>query len=476
MNSTGRILIVDDEAAIREDLGLVLRREGHELFEAADGEQALALIRIKPVDTVLLDIGMPGLNGMEALRQIKMLDRDLPVVMVTADGLIQHAVAALRAGAHDYLVKPFEHADVIRSVHSALAERGLRHTIAQLSERTREAASLRDLMGSSAAITTISADVARVGCSDFTVLIVGETGTGKELVARATHAASRRAAGPFVAVDCGAIPETLFESDLFGHEKGSFTGADRTKPGKFEIASGGTLFLDEVANLPHGCQAKLLRVLQERKVFRVGGTKATDMDVRLIAASNQDLEPGVRHGLLRCDLFYRLNEFVIRIPPLRNRRQDIVFLAKRFLDETNRELGKSLVGFSERAVERLLLHDWPGNVRELRSTIRRAVLLADRLVDEQHLGLPRSPLPPVDGLVVVRSTLADRLPLKQLVRRATMTVERTALVEALMVSGGNKAKAARLLQIDYKTMHVKVREYNIGSGGGMYAQQEEQAR
>jgi two-component system nitrogen regulation response regulator GlnG len=328
-----------------------------------------------------------------------------------------------------------------------------------LSDRTREAAHLRDVMGSSDAIARIGADVARVACSDFTVIITGETGTGKELVARSIHQASARAAGEFVPVDCGAIAETLFESELFGHEKGAFTGADRTKPGKFELAIGGTLFLDEISNMPIGCQAKLLRALQERIVYRVGSSRPISADARLLVAANQDLEAAVASGTFRQDLFFRLNEFVIHIPPLRERKEDILFQIHRFLELTNRELGKNVEGISEAAMNQLLTYDWPGNVRQLRSTIRRAVLLADTFIGEEHLRLKKpseSCEEPTDDGVS-----QEEVPLRERVRSATTRVERAALAEALRKSGGNKAKAARLLQIDYKTIHLKLKEYGF---------------
>ena len=286
----GRILIVDDEEGIRDILSRLVRKEGFEPAAVADGQTALNLIRRESPDVLLLDIKMPGLDGIEVLRQTRELDADLPVIMITAHGFVKGAVEALRAGAHDYLVKPFDNADVIRSVHRAMNDRRLRRTIRILSERTREAASLPDLMGPSDAVARISADVTRVAASDFAVLLTGATGTGKELVARAIPQASPRASAPFVAVDCGAIPETLFESELFGHEKGAFTGAERQKPGKFEAASSGTLFLDEISNMPLASQAKLLRALQDRSVVRVGGTRPVRVDIRLVAATNADLE------------------------------------------------------------------------------------------------------------------------------------------------------------------------------------------
>ena len=457
--SGGRILIVDDEEEIRRLLSRLVVQEGFEALTVPDGETALDLIRRESPDVLLLDIRMPGLDGMEVLRRARELDQDLPVIMITAHGIVKGAVEALRAGAHDYLVKPFEHADVIRSVHRAMNDRRLRRTVRVLSERVREAAALQDLMGPSDQIARISADVASVASSNFAVLIKGETGTGKELVARAIHQASPRASAPFVAVDCGAIPETLFESELFGHERGAFTGAERQKAGKFEIASGGTLFLDEISNLPPGCQAKLLRALQDKSVTRVGGTKPVSVNIRLLVATNGDLETA-DPAAFRRDLFFRLNEFTIAIPPLRERRQDIIFLAKRFLDLTNHELQKGVRGFSAPAVERLLTHEWPGNVRELRSAIRRAVLLADQVIDEDHLGLQKARQPPVRPSGISAGP-SDGLPLKELVRRTVVAVERATLIQVLKQTGGNKAKAARLLQIDYKTIHVKVKEYGI---------------
>lgn len=454
------VLVVDDEQAVRQLLCRLVRQEGYEPLEAADGETALALIRRQPPDLVLLDIKLPGIDGMEVLRQAKKLDRDLPVVMVTSNGQVRDAVAALRAGAHDYLVKPFEHADVIRSLHSARTARGLRRTIQRLSVRSPEAAWLRERMGPSDAISRVCADVVRVAASDFTVLIIGETGTGKELVAQAVHQFSPRSALPFVPVDCGAVPETLFESELFGHRRGAFTGADRNKPGKFELAGAGTLFLDEIGNMPLTCQAKLLRAVQERAAYPVGGTVPIAIEARLLAASNTDLDAAVAKGRFREDLYFRLNEFVIAIPPLRERPADIIYLIRRFIDETNRELGKSVEGVSERAMEQLLASRWPGNVRQLRTVIRRAVLLAERLIEEQHLSLKMAPAS-VAGEPMDAPLALERESLKELVRRTTASVEKTALLEALRKTGGNKAEAARLLRIDYKTVLTKAKEYGL---------------
>ncbi len=463
--SRGRVLIVDDEEVIRRCLARLLRDEDYEPLEAACGEEALTVVQHESLDALLLDIRMPGLDGIATLRKVKEFDATLPVVMVTASGLVQDVVAALRAGAHDYLVKPFDHGDVIRSLHSAIATRRLHRTVSLLSMRTPEGTHLRQVMGAGAAISLVCARVAQVAASNFTVLITGETGSGKELVACEIHRASSRGGGPFVAVDCGAIPEPLFESELFGHEKGAFTGAERSKPGKLEMGMGGTVFLDEISNLPLGSQAKLLRALQERSIYRVGGTKPIPIDSRVIVAANEDLETAIAQGTFRPDLFFRLNEFVIRVPPLRERREDILFLAKRFLDLTNLELRKSVVGLSERAVEQLLAFHWPGNVRQLRSAIRRAVLLADSVIEVDHLGLPEETCRGGAG-PGARLGAENEIPLKLLVRRATVTVERAALLQALTKTGWNKLRAARLLQIDNKTMHTKLKRYGLTSTRG----------
>jgi two-component system nitrogen regulation response regulator GlnG len=308
----------------------------------------------------------------------------------------------------------------------------------------------------------VFAEMQRVAPTDFTVLITGETGSGKEVVSRALHRMSPRASGPFVPVDCGSIPQSLVEGELFGHEKGSFTGADRCRPGKFEVASGGTLFLDEISNLPLDVQPNLLRALQDKQIWRVGGARPLAADIRIIAATNQDLAVLVAAGTFRRDLYHRLNEFSIVVPPLRERRGDIVALASQFLELTNRELKKSVLGFSEEAVRMLLDHRWPGNVRELRNVVRRAVLLADGEIEALHLALSDGPSDgggPMPGELV--EGFDGSVPFKEMVRRAVVRVERQILVQVLTQTSGNKAEAARLLRIDYKTIHKKVKDYGL---------------
>ena len=459
---------MDDEKDICTLLSRLVKKEGHQAVAAYDGSMALRMIVTEKPDALLADFKMPTMNGMELLRQAKEIDPDLPVVMITAYADIKGAVDAMRAGAHDYLAKPFENLEVVRVVHRALEERNLKRELSELTSQLQGTYSLSEVMGPSDCIYELILKVNRVAKTNFTVLIQGETGSGKELVAHALHNASSRSTGPFTPVDCGAIPETLLESELFGHEKGSFTDARFQKPGKIEAAKGGTLFLDEISNMPLGSQAKLLRVLQEKKAYRVGASKPIKIDVRLLVASNQDLYALTESSSFRSDLFFRLNEFAITVPPLRERKEDIPYLAKRFLSLTNRELNKKVQGFSESAIDALLVFDWPGNVRELRSTIRRAALLADTIITEKDLDLKNVPGSSFMSIPSIEGNTLEGLSLKEIVHHNTLAVEREVLTKILQHTGGNKAKAARLLKIDYKTIHTKVKQLGISIDGGVY--------
>ncbi len=456
----GRVLIADDEPEIGQTLGRLLHRNGLTPLLARDGKEALQLIRAGDPDVLLVDIKMPGMDGLELMRQVRELNPDLPVILITGFAEVRGAVEAIRAGAHDYLAKPFDHHEVVRVVLRALNERRLKLELKTLTGHVRRGASLRETFGPSEAVGKLISDVEQVAKSNFSVVIVGETGSGKEVVAQAIHQASRRSRGPFVPVDCGAIPETLLESELFGHERGAFTGADHQKAGKLETARAGTLFLDEIPNMAPGSQAKLLRVLQERILYRVGGSKPIDVDVRVLVASHRPLEELCDGGLFRRDLYFRLNEYTISIPPLRQRREDISYLAKRFMDITNIELSKSVQGFSRPAIEAMLAYDWPGNVRQLRSVIRRAVLVAGDLITEQHLDLGKNGGPAVADSSAPGAD-CDVLPLWEALRRHTVLIERKLITQTLRRTGGNKSKAARLLQVDYKTLHSKVKGLGI---------------
>ena len=460
------VLIVDDEEEIRKVLSDILEKEGLRVITAPDGREAMQRICFYTPDAVFLDVHMPGLNGMEVLKKIKEIDDGLPVVLVTAYADIHQSVEAMKEGAYDYLAKPFDNDEVVWIARRALAEGELKRSLKSIHNLYSGNFSLIENMGPSDKIARLVADVHRVAKSEFSVVIIGETGTGKELVARAIHEDSARSAAPFMAVDCGAIPENLLESELFGHEKGSFTGADRQKLGKFELAHGGTLFMDEIGNMPAGSQAKFLRVIQDRKLCRVGGVRPVEMDIRLIVATNQDLQEMAACGTFRKDLYYRLSEFTIRIPALRERKEDIPYLAKRFLDLANIELKKLITGFSDKAVETLMSYNWPGNVRQLRSVIRRAALVASETINETDLSIKRASVAGMAFSPKVQGTPWKNASLSEIVQQSVQAVEKEVITKVLNFTSGNKAKAARLLQVDYKTMHTKVKKFGILQNGG----------
>ena len=460
-----RVLVADDDEEIRKILSNILKKKGFKVVTAPDGQQAMEKIYFDTPDAVLLDVRMPGLNGMDVLKKIKTIDDNLPVVLITAYADTHQAVEAIKEGAYDYLAKPFDNNQVLWITSRALAEGKLRKNLESINNRRKGNFRLIESMGPSDKISQLAADVHRVAKSDFSVIIMGETGSGKELVARAIHGDSARAEEPFVAVDCGAIPENLLESELFGHERGSFTGADRQTAGKFESAHGGSLFLDEIGNMPLGSQAKVLRVIQDRKLYRVGGNKPLPIDIRLIVATNQDLLEMASQGAFREDLYYRLSEFTIHVPPLRERKDDIPYLAKRFLDMANIELNKMITGFTDAAVETLMSNSWPGNVRQLRSVIRRATLVARDEITEKDLSITRVDVPGLAFSPKVQGMPWKNASLSEIVQQSVFAVEKEVLREVLRFTGGNKARAARLLQVDYKTIHTKVKKFGIQQNG-----------
>jgi two-component system nitrogen regulation response regulator GlnG len=464
IHSGARILIVDDEKDFCDILLHLLKREGFSPLVAHDGETALEMTRAGMPDALLLDVKMPGIDGLEVLRRAKKLDADLPILMITAYGGLDGAVQAIKEGAYDYLAKPLDNRELVEKLKRALVNRAVSGKRPPHSNRQEKPTvlQLQEIMGPSDAIRRLIADVRLVAPSDFTVVIQGETGSGKELVAQAIHRASLRPKNPMVPLDCAAIPESLFESELFGHERGAFTSAVARGLGKFEMAQGGTLFLDEVTNMPLNCQIKLLRAIQEKTFFRVGGREPVIVDVRLLVATNQDLNAAVTKGLFSRDLFYRLSEFTIVIPPLRERKEDVIHLSNRFLKATNLELNKKVRGISDSALRALLENQWPGNVRQLRSVIRRAVLLAEDVVQPDHLVFESSTLGAgPETRSIPRDSAWEGLPLKEIVRRCTSEVERRVLTDVLRKTRGNKAEAARILQIDYKTIHSKVKQHGI---------------
>ena len=457
------VLIVDDDADARVALATILADEGFQPVSVADGETAVDRVASEPPAVVLLDRIMPGLDGIETLRRLKATAPDVPVIIVTGYGDTSSAVEAMKLGAYDYLTKPLQAAQIVIAVRRAAERRALGAEIEGLRSQLDEDRSLRSSMGPSREVEDIVRQVRQVADSDFTILIHGETGTGKELVARAIHQLSFRRTRPFVALDCGGIPETLIESELFGYEKGAFTGAYQRKDGYFQLAEGGSLFFDEITNLPLTTQVKLLRVLQERQVRPLGGRRTLTVNVRILAAYNVPLVDEIRAGRFRQDLYYRLNEFVVNVPPLRARPDDIPYLAKRFLTEASMELRRPVVDIHEDALEILVRYPWPGNVRELRNVIRRAVLLASGRIRPEHLpSLTSESVPaPAARRPFVPPTGRS---LKAIAHTAVAEAESLAIRQALHASRGKRSAAARLLQIDSKTLYVKMKRYRILGG------------
>jgi two-component system NtrC family response regulator len=451
------VLLVEDEAAQRRLIADILGREGHEVREAGTVAEALAAIDEKVPDLILCDWRMPGRDGGELLDEIRSRSLGCAFVVMTAYGSIAHAVDAVRRGADDYLGKPFEREALLLAVKRVLKTRRLERENVALREVLREGDSYGELLGRSEPMLRLYRTIEKVAATDATVLVVGESGTGKELVARTLHRASLRSNGPFVAVNCAAIPETLIESELFGHEKGSFTGAHRRREGRFEEADGGTLLLDEIASMPLPLQASLLRVLQERRLTRVGGTGEVECDVRVVAASNRDLPALVAEGGFREDLYYRLNVVPIVLPPLRDRLDDVPMLAASFLEQASARHGIEMASLSPAVLRALMEHGWPGNVRELANVVERLVLLAE----DGRVNLDDLP-------AEVRSAGGGTgcpflLPAEGLVWDQ---VEADLLRQALERSQGNRAAAARLLGLGYKALLYRLEKHGMAGDGG----------
>jgi two-component system NtrC family response regulator len=443
-----RILIVDDEPNARGALRTILGEEGYAISEAADGEEALAMIREVAPALVLADVRMPRMDGLTLLERARKEGTDAVFVMMTAFGSIESAVRAVKAGAENYLIKPLDVETVLVFVAKALETRRLHRDADALRARVRERFRLEGMVGESPELQAVYEVVRQAAPTRATVLILGESGTGKELIAQALHETSDRRDKPFIKVSCAALSDTLLESELFGHEKGSFTGAIGRREGRFELADGGTLFLDEIGEIPHATQVKLLRVLQERELERVGGTQTIKVDVRLVAATNRDLAAEVKAGRFREDLFYRLNVVSVTLPPLRRRKGDIPALVSHFVERAAKAYGKAITGVAPGFLQALLAHDWPGNVRELENAIERAVVLAKgtQLTSDDlppSLNGPRTELPA--GAAPVLGTL--------------YSIERDAILRTLELCGGSTAKAAEQLKVSPRKIQYRLKEY-----------------
>ena len=452
MTAKKTMLVADDDLAHRTMLRTLLSGWGYAVLEADDGSSAVEAVRRQPFDLILMDIRMIRVSGLEALTEIKAFNPAIPVIIMTAYASVETAVQALKKGAYDYLTKPLDFDELRLAMERAMDHSRLREENRLLKESLGERFDRRNLIGRSLAMTRLIETVSQVAPAEATVLITGESGTGKEMIAGLIHYNSLRKEGPFVRFNCAAIAETLLESELFGHEKGSFTGADRRKEGKFRQADGGSLFLDEVSEMSMGMQVKLLRVLQERELTRVGGEEVLKIDVRLIAATNRDLLKEVGAGRFREDLFYRLNVVTLHVPPLRERPEDIPLLAQSFLVQFAEKNRKTVKGFTPQAMDRLLRYHWPGNVRELMNAVERAVVLSRG----EHLEESEFPLLSSGG---VAAPAAAMPPFSGPAGASLEEVEKEAILKTLETARGNKSEAARRLGITRRTLHQKLRKY-----------------
>jgi two-component system response regulator AtoC len=449
-----KVLVVDDEESMRHMLSLILKREGYAVLTAGDGKEALALAEAHLFDFVLLDVVMPGMDGLEVLKTLKERKVEATVIMMSAYGNLDTAVEAMKGGAYDYISKPFKPDEILLALRKAEERESLRKENVRLRQEVCRDFSFGNIIGKSAGMLKLFETVKKISDYKASVLLFGESGTGKEMVARSLHYNSSRAQGPFVAVNCGAIPETLLESELFGHERGAYTDAKKEKRGSFEMAHQGTLFLDEIGETPPSAQVKLLRVLQEGEVKRLGSEQPLFVDVRIIAATIKDLARSVAEGKFREDLFYRLNVLPLHLPPLRERKEDIPLLVEHFLQKYNDQHRLSIRGVTENALARLLEYPWPGNVRELENTMERAMILTqgDKIESDS---LPSE-------------VLGERAPWKReiwgeelSIKKASRVMEEELIRRALKKTKGNRSQAARLLEISHPALLSKIKEYGV---------------
>jgi DNA-binding NtrC family response regulator len=452
MGKATQVWVVDDEPAIRELLTVIVTSAGYEVETFSGGAEVLACADPPPA-VVLLDLMMPEVDGIDVLKELKRRHPTLPVIILTAVNEVSRAVEVTKLGAYDYLVKPIDQERLKTTLNRAVSHGNLSDEVVRLKTELGDRYDIKNIVGSSAAMRHVYSQIEKVLSSDITIFISGESGTGKELAAKAIHYGSLRSDEPFIDVNCAAIPEGLQESELFGHEKGAFTGALATHPGKFEQAAGGTIFLDEVGEMSPSAQARLLRVLQERCLQRVGGTKTIDLDVRVISASNRNLEQMVADGSFRQDLFYRLVVFPIELPPLRDRRDDIPLLVDHFIEKYARDAGKRVTGIQPTAIAALKAHSWPGNVRELENVIHRSLLITDgpEITDAD--------LPPGLGSTAGDGVGGSSAPIS--VAMSLDELERAAIEKALKRHGGNLSDVARQLGIGRSTLYRKLEQYGL---------------
>jgi DNA-binding NtrC family response regulator len=456
-----KILIVDDEPKIRRILTVVLRDRGHEVFDVGTGEEGVDSTRTFHPDVILLDLNLPGIDGLEVLRRLQGVEGGHSVIMMTAHGSISSAVEAMRRGAYDYLTKPFDNDEVLILIDRVMEVHQLSTEVAELRGELESRYGFSEIIGISPPMQNVFRTMAKVARVNAGVLITGESGTGKELVARAVHRRSERSRGPFIAVNCSAIPATLVESEFFGHERGAFTDARDARAGSFEQAHGGTLFLDEIGDLALEAQAKLLRALQERTITRVGGRGAKEVDVRVIAATNKDLEAEVKAGAFREDLYWRLNIVPVHLPPLRERSEDLPLLFDHFLNRFNRELGLNVKGIAPEARSLLMDYHWSGNVREMENTLCRAMILCEGEILQVEDLPARVTGSLAEAAPDLPSDLHD-LPLAEAVQQATERLEKVMILARLAEHRGSRTATAESLGVSRKTLFNKMRSYGLG--------------
>jgi len=453
-----KILIIDDEKNIREIFSLLLEEEGYTVSEAQNGKEGLKKIQTFLPDIVLLDMNLPDFSGIEVLARIKETQAACEVIIITAFGTIKTAVEATKLGAYDYLEKPIDNDELLLLISRILEVNRLKKEVDELRSELSARYRFENIIGTSARMNSVFQMMEKVARVDGTVLVTGQSGTGKELVARAIHFKSPRRNNPFVVVNCGAIPKDLIESEFFGHIKGAFTDAKSEKTGKFELAHKGTIFLDEVGELSQEAQVKLLRALGEREIVKVGGTETIPIDVRVIAATNRDLEKDVEAGIFREDLYWRLAVLSIHLPPLKERKEDIPLLCDHFVDKYNGELGKAIEGLTPRTLELIINYSWPGNIRELESVIYEAFVLNEsRMIEEENLPIR------IRGQASSRNSFSvvEEKPMSEMVHNMTEQMEKNLIEKALSEFGGNRTKAAEKLGISRKTLFNKMSQYSI---------------
>ncbi|HPX50361.1 MAG TPA: sigma-54 dependent transcriptional regulator [Deltaproteobacteria bacterium] len=451
MTNTARdILVVDDDNGHRTMLKTLLSGWGYRVYEADDGSKAIEWVRSRPFDLILMDIRMVKVSGLEALSVIKSMNPAIPVIIITAYSSVESAIEAMKKGAYEYLMKPLDFEEMHMKMEQAMEHCRLKEENRILKEIIGEHFDTRNIIGKSPSMIRLLETTSKAAASDATVLITGESGTGKEMIAGAIHFNSTRENHPFIKLNCAAISEGLLESELFGHERGAFTGAVRRREGRFSQAHRGTLFLDEISEMSMAMQAKLLRVIQEKEFTRVGGEEVLTVDVRIITATNRDLLAEVQQGNFREDLYYRLNVINLKVPPLRERREDIPLLAEHFLKMFSAKNDKAIKGFTPQAMDRLIRYRWPGNVREMMNAVESAVVLSDsEYISESDLSLLHAELPSLEAVAPVSADL----PLEE--------VEKTTILKTLEISGGNKSEAARKLGITRATLHKKLKKYRV---------------